>query len=109
MNKTDVMAAVVVAERIREEANEDYVGLWKLPWHLRRELPDASDGLVFELGHAILGGLLRVGLVLGDLDGTSGTFIPWPQEEALNAAMTAWRSLGRDPNIGEVAWLALAC
>jgi hypothetical protein len=106
MNQEEVVVAIIVAERIRSEADDDYVGLWKLTWHLRRELPDASDGLVFELAEAILGGLLKLGVVLGDLDGTSGMFVPWSPTGALDTAMAAWRSLGRDPNIGEVAWLA---
>ena len=106
MNQQDVVAAIVMAERIRSEVDDDYVGLWKLPWHLRRELREPSDFLVFELGEAILGALLKLGVAIGDLEGNSGTFVAWSQTETLDAAMTAWRSLGRDPNIGEVAWLA---
>ena len=106
MNKHDVTAAIVVAGKLRSELEDDYVGLWKVPWHLRRDLPGASDTLVAELAEAILDGLLGLGAVLGDLDGASGTFVPWPSAGALSAAMAAWRALGRDPNIGEVAWLA---
>jgi len=106
MNKRDVTAAIVVAGKIRSELEDDFVGLWKLPWHLRRELPSATDELLAELTEAILDGLLGLGAVLGDLDGTSGTFVPWPPAGALNSAMSSWRGLGRDPNIGEIAWLA---
>jgi hypothetical protein len=87
--------------------HDDYVGLWTLAWHLRRALSDAPDELVIALAEAILDALLRFGVVLGDLDGTTGAFLPWSPTGALEAAMTAWRSLGRDPNIGEIAWLDL--
>lgn len=106
MNRDEVIVAIVVADRIRSELDDDYVGVWKVPWHLRRALPHATDDAVRDLAEAILGGLISVGAVLGDLDGESGTFIPWPPSGALDAAMTAWRVLGREPNIGDIAWLA---
>ncbi len=106
MNRDEVIIAIVVADKIRTELDDDYVGLWTVPWHLRRALPNASDDVVRDLAEAILGGLLGVGAVLGDLDGEAGAFIPWLPSGALDVAMTAWRALGRDPNIGEVAWLA---
>jgi hypothetical protein len=105
MTRDQVITAVVVAEKISRELDEDYVGLWTIPWHLRRALPDASDALVWELARAILGGLERSGLVVGDLDGYSGLFIPWSGDTGVDTAMQRWRDLGRDPNIGEIAWL----
>jgi len=107
VDRDELITAVVVADRIRQELNGDYVGLWKLPWHLRRELPTATDDEIRDMGEAILAGLVKVGVVIGEIDGTSGTFMPWTLAGALDAAMNAWRLLGRDPNIGEVAWLAL--
>ena len=106
MNREEVVVAIVVADTVRTELNDDYVGLWIVPWHVRRALPSATEGIVRDLSEMILTGLLGVGAVLGDLDGESGLFIPWPASGAIEAAMDAWRALGRDPNIGDVGWLA---
>lgn len=106
MNRDDVIAAIVVADKIRAELNDDYVGVWKVVWHLRRALPNATDGAVHELSEAVLGGLISLGAVLGDIDGATGSFIPWPSSGSLDAAMEAWRVMGREPSIGDIGWIA---
>lgn len=83
------------------------MGLWKIPWHIRRALPDAGDDEVREIAAAVLEALLNRDVAVGNLNETTGTFIPWAVANALERVMSAWRDLGRDPNIGEVAWLAL--
>ena len=104
----EMTVAASVALLIRRELDEDYVGLWKLPWHIRRALPDASDTQVQHIASSVLESLTRADVVLGDLDERSGVFLPWPTTGAAEKAITAWRTLGRDPNIGEGAWLATA-
>lgn len=106
MSRDELIVAIVVADKIRRELEEDYVGIWKVAWHLRRDLPNATDEVVRDLAEAVLGGLIGLGAVLGDLDGVTGAFIPWPPSGSLDSAMAAWHVLGRDPNIGEIAWLA---
>lgn len=103
----DLTAAASVAMLIHRELEDDYVGLWAVPWHIRRARPDASDDEVREIAAAVLEALLSRDVAIGSLDETTGSFSPWALDNALDSVMSAWRGLGRDPNIGEVAWLAV--
>jgi hypothetical protein len=105
MTPAEVTAAVTVSERVSRELDDDYVGLWVIPWHLRRELPNASATTVREITESILRALTAQDVALGDLDGETGEFLPWGVPDPVGAAMAGWALLGRDPNIGEVAWL----
>jgi hypothetical protein len=106
MTRDEVTAAVSVSEKVSRELDEDYVGLWVLPWHLHRALPGASDTTVRELAESILRALVAEGVVLGDLDGDTGEFLPWDVADPVAVAIGEWAMLGRDPNIGDVVWLA---
>ena len=106
MTNDEVAIAVTVAEKVSRELDEDYVGLWVLPWHIRRAWPEASDDKVRTLVRSILSALASSDVVLGDLDGDTGEFLPWSVGNPIEAAVEMWVQLGRDPNIGEVAWLA---
>lgn len=94
-----------VAESISRELDEDYVGLWVIPWLIRRRLTAATDVQVQELARAVLLGLSESAVRIGSLDADTGVFTPWPLGEGLDRAFAEWRDLGRDPNIGEIAWL----
>jgi hypothetical protein len=103
---TDEMTVVAsVAVLVHRELDDDYVGLWTLPWRIRRALPEAAGSLVREIAAAVLEALVANGAAIGSLDGTTGTFEPWETHGAVESIMSAWRALGRDPNIGEVAWI----
>ncbi|MDQ7807288.1 hypothetical protein Q5425_26430 [Amycolatopsis sp. A133] len=102
----DMTVAASVAILVHRELDDDYVGLWTLPWHIRRALPEAGDAQIREIAAAVLEALVAAGAAIGDLDETTGTFDPWETRGAVEAVMSAWRALGRDPNLGEVAWIA---
>ena len=102
----DMTVAASVAILVHRELDDDYVGLWTLPWHIRRALPEAGDVRVRQIAAAVLEALVAAGAAIGGLDETTGTFDPWETQGAIEAVMSAWRALGRDPNIGEVAWIA---
>lgn len=103
---SQVALAVQVAITISRELDDDYVEIWKTPWHLRRELPTSGEELVIELADAILRGLQGSGIVVGTID-PKGAFLPSrSQETAVDEVMKRWRALGRDPNMGEIGWLA---
>jgi len=106
MSRNEVIVALKVAEKISRELDDDYVGLWKLPWHIRHDWPSASDEQVLALASSVLESLVSGGAALGDLDGETGSFEPWPSHLQVETAIEFWQRLGRDPNIGEVAWLA---
>lgn len=95
-----------VARVIIRELEDDYVGLWTVPWLIRRAVPCVSDEEMLEIAGKTVKELLAGGVALGSLDETTGYFSAWPPGDSLIDAMSAWRALGRDPNIGEVAWLA---
>lgn len=99
--------AASVALVVYRELEDDYVGLWIVPWHVRRALPEANDDEIREISTAVLVALVTQDALIGDLDETTGSFTPWDTDTAVNTALSAWLGLGRDPDIGEVAWLAL--
>lgn len=101
----DAAAAATVAEKISRELDDDYVGVWVLPWHLRRLVPDVSDARVRDMAEVILRVLTDSGVVIGDLPGDSGVFSPWAGP-AVERVMRGWEQLGRDPRLGEIAWLS---
>lgn len=100
-----VAASVAIA--IHRELEDDYVGLWEVPWHVRRAIPQPGANDVRDISAAVLEALVGRDAALGTLDETTGRFYPWDSDAAVAAAMSAWRELGRDPSIGEVGWLAL--
>ena len=102
----ELIAAANVAMIVRREVDEDYVGLWVIPWHVRRSVVRASDDRVREISVAALTALLQDGVLIGDLDGNTGQFTPWSTDRPVAKVVADWRELGRDPNIGEIAWLA---
>lgn len=106
MTPAEVAVAVAVGDLISRELDEDFVGLWVIPWHIRRRLTLADDAMVQELARAVLLGLEESAARIGSLDEDSGVFTPWPVGEGVTRALSQWSDLGRDPNIGEIAWLA---
>jgi hypothetical protein len=106
MTSDEVAVAVAIGQTISEELDEDYVGIWTLAWHIRRRIIDVSDEGVRALATAILHGLHESAVRIGSLSEESGTFTPWPDEDGVDRVMREWTALGRDPNIGEIAWLA---
>lgn len=100
----DELIVEEIVSDFREELKDDYVELWALPWRIRRAFPGVSDERVHELGAVILKALLT-DAVMGNLDGETGRFHPW-SGDGLEVAMSAWRALGRDPNMGDIGWIA---
>jgi hypothetical protein len=102
---SEAVVAIEVAELLSRELDEDYVGLWTVPWHLRRRLSGVSDETVRMIAETILRGLVESGLCVGELSESTGVFEPWPSSSGIDRAMQEWQALGRDPNIGEIAWV----
>ena len=106
MKREETVAAVLAAVMIRDELADDYVGLWKIPRHLRRLLPGSRDSQILDLSIAVLVALIKLDVQLGDIDGETGVFLPWDQSAGVDRVEAEWEALGRDPNIGDIAWLA---
>lgn len=105
MTPESAQIAVAVAEVVSRELDEDYVGVWKVAWHLRRRLGSTTDEQVRELADVVIRGLEPSGVSVGELDESSGIFVAWPENVGVSRLMEKWAMLGRDPNIGEIAWL----
>ncbi len=99
------LASSVVA-KILAALEDDYVGFWKITWHIRTTYWVFSDDELREISAAVLTDLVARGVAIGSLDKATGSFDPWPVDGAVDAVMSAWRDLGSDPNIWDIAWLA---
>lgn len=99
-------AALSVGLALSRELDDDFVGLWTVPWEIRYAWPSADDAQVRELARMILEALKETDVEFGDLDGDSGEFRPWVVSDPIGVAMSSWARLNRDPNIGEIAWMA---
>ena len=104
MTVEGVAAAVTTGDLVSRELDDDAVGVWKIAWHLRRALPSVTATEMHELAEGVLRGLQPSGVSVGELDDL-GAFQEWDRVNGISEVMARWRKLGRDPNIGEVAWL----
>ena len=105
VNLDEAVAAVVVAEMTSRELDDDYVELCSIPWRLHRQLAASPDAKIRELSEAVLRGLVQLGVSIGDLDGNSGVFTPWSSNDCVERVKRELITLGREPNIGDIAWL----
>jgi hypothetical protein len=97
-------AVATVRDILAAELGSDFTGIWKLAWHLRTLAPGAPDSAIREMGESVLRQLVAAGAVIGDLTET-GDFAAWQRSDSVERTMRAWETLGRDPEIGDVAWL----
>lgn len=96
-----------IVERVREEGETDYVGIWTISRMLgvspnREQLE--SDSVT-----AIVKSLLVDGtMVIGQFE--DGSFRPWSGdlESRLQRLQSELSTLGRAPDIGEIGWLVAA-
>lgn len=99
------------------ECKEDHVGLWEVVWSTRfllnREEPPGGDKDhaaqedVRRMTLRVLKELLEEGLVQAGFPAPDGRgFQPWPMppSEVVARVQSEWDALGREPNIGEIAW-----
>lgn len=101
MNQLDDVQRKVLLEGV-----EDYVGFWEIIKAIRRRHPTSPDEEIRTATLHLIGGLLVAGYLRPGTPTRAGGFIQWdlPVEEALSRIDAEWRSLGRDPDIGEIVW-----
>src|SRR4051812_40008826 len=95
----------VVAD-IHEEAFEDYVGLWTVPWHLR-ELGVSDEEVRRTESLKVIKRLLEFSDIgIGQFRRTEDVFDFWNVSpiEALMRIVQEWDALGHEPNLGDVGW-----
>ena len=93
----------VIAE-IGDELREDDVGLWVVVRALRDRSSDFEGTDVRLLAALVCRALQSQCVSLGQFT-VGGDFDEWPVESAVDRMLIEWWDLGRDPDIGEVAWL----
>ena len=93
-----------------DECQEDFVGLWAILWEVKRKFPSLKPGEAKMTSLEIVRRMLATGTVsVGDFD-SQKRFVAFPDsmsDQALLAELDSrWIALGREPDIGEVAWLS---
>ena len=58
------------------DVEDDFLGLWLVPWRIRKRLPDADAADIRRLAEEVVRGLVHAGLRVGDLVSGRG-FVAW--------------------------------
>ena len=96
-----------VLESLAEECHADHVGLWEILEAVRFDLGSTNPSETRALTLRLVRSLLQErGMQVGHPAPDGRHFIPWelPPDQAVSRIEKEWSALGRDPNIGEVAW-----
>lgn len=96
-----------VVESLVEECHDDHVGLWEIVNAAQDDLNATSAAETRELTLQLVRTLLvERGMLVGHPTPDGRGFSPWPlsAEQAIARIEQEWSILGRDPNIGDIAW-----
>jgi hypothetical protein len=99
---------ITIAQQIRAECREDYVGLWSIVRRIRGAGAGDQSKIV-ETTSALLKQLLSEGgIIAGQF--VDRKFHEWKMspQEIVAKIECEWVNLGRDPDIGEIAWFVSA-
>jgi hypothetical protein len=99
-----MMTSREAREELLRECAEDHVGLWSIVRLYREgsQGPHTMEGILRELEDLLTKGVLQVGFPAKD----GRFFDPWSSQpiESVARIRREWLALGRDPDIGEIAW-----
>lgn len=99
-------AVDAVVNDLDSELDDDVLGLWRVIDDVRELCAEDDEAVVVDRVRDVLSELRSRHALIGDRDPRSGAFLPWDDDEgAVDRVIDEWRALGRDPGIGEVAWL----
>ncbi len=96
-----------VLDSLVEECQEDHIGLWRIVNAVRFDLGSADAGQTRTLVLRLVRRLLQErGIQVGWPAPDGRHFIPWDltPDQAIHRIEKEWSALGREPNIGELAW-----
>jgi hypothetical protein len=100
-----------VLENLSEECRTDHVGLWEIVDAVRSDLGSTNTSeiraLTLDLGRRLL---FERGMQVGHPAPDGRHFVPWdlPPDQAVSRIEQEWSALGREPNIGDLAWFTSA-
>ena len=88
------------------ETCDDYVGLWSLIWQVRERMRESDPERRREITMAIVSDLLHSDMIKAGMLDFTGGFEQWKDGPAsiIERIAKEWSQLGREPDIGEVAW-----
>ena len=96
-----------VLDSLADECRLDHVGLWEIVravhWDLGTTSPGETRNLTMQLVRNLL---LDRGVVVGHPTPDGRDFLRWEvaPDDAVHRIEQAWTALGREPDIGEIAW-----
>ncbi len=96
-----------VLESLADECREDHVGLWEIVNAVQLDLGSTNPVETRALTMRLVSSLLHErGIQVGQPAPDGRHFIAWnlPPDLAVNRIEQEWSALGREPDIGEVAW-----
>jgi len=99
-----------VLESLIEECREDHVGLWRIVNAVRCDLASTDPLETRTTTLRLVRSLLRErGMQVGYPAPDGRHFVPWElrADQALSRIEKEWSTLGREPDIGEVAWFTI--
>jgi hypothetical protein len=100
-----------VLESLAEECHVDHVGLWEIVNAVQFDLGSTNPSETRELTLRLVRRLLHErGMQVGHPAPDGRHFIAWdlPADQAVSRIEKEWSALGREPNIGELAWFTSA-
>lgn len=100
-----------ILESLVEECHEDHVGLWRIVNAVRDDLGSTNPAERKALALRLVRTLLEDrGMQVGFPTRDGRHFLPWnvSADQAVSRIEKEWAALGREPNIGEVAWFTSA-
>lgn len=100
-----------VLDSLVEECQEDHLGLWRIVNAVRFDLgsTDPTQTRMLSL-HLVRSLLQERGIQVGWPAPDGRHFLSWDltPDQAIHRIESEWTALGRDPNIGELAWFTSA-
>lgn len=100
-----------VFESLAEECHRDHVGLWEIVDAVRADLGSTNASEIRALALRLVRSLVSErGMQVGYPAPDGRHFVSWdlPLDQAMSRIEKEWSALGREPNIGEVAWFTSA-
>jgi hypothetical protein len=100
-----------VLESLAEECQNDHVGLWEIVDAVRLDLGTTSAAQTRSWSLRLVRSLLSErGMQVGHPASDGRHFVSWdlPVDQAMSRIEKEWSALGREPQIGEVAWFTSA-
>jgi len=93
---------VGLLERILQECEDDYVGLWSI----YRQVKEAGYSDPSLCTMALLHFLLSAGVLEAGIADDQGNFHPWSTSsgDAYLRIVGEWSRLGREPDVGDIVW-----